>query len=63
MQTTPNDCSNDQLTKVVGPSGRLLQMNVEGMSRSKREYQSRLARESSADVLCLQETHIEDEAQ
>lgn len=55
--------SNDQLTKVVELSVWLLQINVEGMSRSKREYLSRLPRESSADVVSLQETHIADEAQ
>ncbi|KAG5882617.1 hypothetical protein JTB14_013306 [Gonioctena quinquepunctata] len=47
-------------TKKIGPSVRLLQLNRDGISRSKSEYISCPAREESMDIVCLQELHVGD---
>lgn len=52
--------SHGQQTKIIGLSVRLLQLNCEEMSRFKSEYISCLAREGSADIICLQELLIDD---
>jgi len=44
----------------VGPALKVLQLNVEGMSASKRTVISNIADHHKADVICLQETHISD---
>uniref|UniRef100_H3AF49 Endonuclease/exonuclease/phosphatase domain-containing protein n=1 Tax=Latimeria chalumnae TaxID=7897 RepID=H3AF49_LATCH len=42
----------------VGPTIRICQLNIEGISRSKCEYLERLLKKHSVDVLVLEETHI-----
>lgn len=48
------------LTKNIGPSFRILQLNVEGILQSKCDYIARLAKEHKIDIICLQETHLRD---
>lgn len=60
--TTRNDPSDPQ-TKAIGPSVRICQLNIEGISRAKSEYLSKLLREHSIDVAVIQETHLADEHQ
>lgn len=43
----------------VGPSLRICQINVEGMSLAKGEYLSKLSAEENVDVIVIQETHTE----
>uniref|UniRef100_H2ZUE6 Endonuclease/exonuclease/phosphatase domain-containing protein n=1 Tax=Latimeria chalumnae TaxID=7897 RepID=H2ZUE6_LATCH len=42
----------------VGPTIRICQLNIKGISRSKCEYLERLLKKHSVDVLVLEETHI-----
>jgi exonuclease III len=44
----------------VGLQIRILQLNIEGISRSKCDYLSRLLVENNITVLVLQETHAEN---
>jgi exonuclease III len=44
----------------VGSQLRILQLNIEGISRSKCDYLSRLLVENNITVLVLQETHAEN---
>lgn len=46
-------------TRNIGPVIRLLQINVEGISRAKSEYLGRLLIEENIDVVHVQETHAE----
>ena len=50
-------------TRDVGPVLKICQLNVEGLSKSKSEYLSRLCIEEEIDVLLLQETHTIDDFQ
>ena len=43
----------------LGPIWRICQMNVEGISRAKSEYMSRLFKEEEVNVALIQETHTE----
>jgi len=43
----------------VGPALRILQLNVEGLSASKRVAISTLATRHNVDVVCLEETHVD----
>src|SRR5208282_4119999 len=45
----------------LGPALRILQLNVEGMSAAKRELISDIAARQKVDVVCLQETHVNDD--
>lgn len=44
-------------TRKIGKQWRLLQLNIEGISRAKCEVLTRLLTEQEVDVLLLQETH------
>jgi len=44
--------------QAIGPALRVLTLNVEGLSAAKRTVLSSLAKRHSADVICLQETHV-----
>ncbi|KAL4107168.1 hypothetical protein QTP88_017552 [Uroleucon formosanum] len=44
----------------MGPQLRILQLNIEGISRSKGDYLSRLLVENNIRVLVLQETHADN---
>ena len=47
--------------QAVGPAIRLLQLNVEGLSAAKRNIICELAHSHNIDIICLQETHVEDD--
>jgi len=51
------------LTRDIGPQLIIFQLNVEGLSRDKSSYLTRLLPEVKADVVLLQETHVPDEEQ
>ena len=51
--------SSDFLATV--PGLRIFQLNVEGLSASKRSLIEELVTKHDIDVICLQETHIEDD--
>lgn len=57
------NCRDEQNTKTIGPTVRICQINVEGLSKSKSDYLSRLMTEEKIDILVLQETHTSDDHQ
>ena len=46
--------------QAVGPALRIMQLNVEGLSAGKRHIIESLAEIHHIDVICLQETHVND---
>ncbi|XP_061716612.1 uncharacterized protein LOC133524543 [Cydia pomonella] len=50
-------------TRDVGPSVRICQLNIEGISRSKSDCLSRIINNLDIDVVLLQETHAANELQ
>lgn len=48
---------NENNFRHLGPSVRVCVINVEGISRSKSDYLSKLANESHIDIIMTQETH------
>ena len=54
---TDSQPANDFLA--IGPALRILQLNVEGLSSAKRTILGTLAQSQKADVICLQETHVD----
>lgn len=55
----PPDHDDDFLA--VGPALRILQLNVEGLSAAKRSVIGSIAAQHAADIICLQETHVESD--
>lgn len=53
----------NQPTRTLGPTLRILQINIESISRAKSEYLSKLLLDERIDVVTLQETHCESEIQ
>lgn len=51
-QNNQNNCTRD-----VGPTLRICQINVEGISCAKSDYLSRLCADENIDVALIQETH------
>lgn len=51
----------NQQTQDVSPPLHILQLNIEGISRNRAEYLSRLLHDNKIEVLLLQETHAEKE--
>ena len=51
------DTSDDFLA--IGPALQIMQLNVEGLSASKREVISSIAESRKIDVICLEETHVD----
>ena len=49
----------DRDFQVVGPALRILQLNVEGLSATKRSAISVIAGKQDIDIICLQETHVD----
>jgi len=47
----------------VGPQIRILQFNIEGISREKAEYLSKVLHKYTIDIALLEETHATTEAQ
>uniref|UniRef100_A0A336MJJ3 CSON000885 protein n=1 Tax=Culicoides sonorensis TaxID=179676 RepID=A0A336MJJ3_CULSO len=43
----------------IGPAIRIVQLNIEGISRAKSDYLSKLLIELEAEVAVIQETHVE----
>ena len=60
QRTNQNSPSKGYLTKGIT---RILQLNVEGFSKSKAEVLERIATEEKIDVLVVQETHTADQEQ
>lgn len=56
-EATDNGILQCPLTKDLGPQLRILQLNIEGISRSKSEYLTRVLEEHKIDVVLIQETH------
>ena len=46
--------------QAVGPALRIMQLNVKGLSAAKRHIIESLAEIHHIDVICLQETHVND---
>lgn len=55
--------SESPSTRNIGPSVRVLQLNIEGTSKSKCEVLARLAKYHNVDVIAVQETHTGNEDQ
>lgn len=55
--TIINNNESQQTKRNIGPALRICQINVEGMSRAKGEYISKLAAEEDLNVILMQETH------
>src|SRR5206468_43301 len=49
----------DRDFQVVGPALRILQLNVESLSATKRNVISVIADKQDIDIICLQETHVD----
>ena len=49
----------DRNFQVVGPALRILQLNVEGLSATKRSVINVIADKQDIDIICLQETHVD----
>ena len=45
------------MTKILGLRFTAFQINIEGISKDKSEFLSKLFHENSVDILLLQETH------
>lgn len=56
-QTIINNNRTQQTKRKFGPSLRICQINVEGMSRAKAEYISKLSADEDLNVVLVQETH------
>lgn len=56
-QTHQNGPFQDQPTKTIGPSFRLCHINIEGISRAKSEFLSKLLLDNNVDAVLIQETH------
>ena len=56
----PND-TPDRGFQAIGPALRILQLNVEGMSAAKRGIISTIADRQKTDIICLEETHVNDD--
>jgi hypothetical protein len=54
-------CSRIKATRRIGSSLTILQLNIEGISKDKADYLSKLASENKVDVIVLQETHTGSE--
>ena len=59
----PNDNPDkpDQHFQALGPALRIVQLNVEGLSAAKRDLVGSIAAQQKADIVCLQETHVDDD--
>lgn len=50
-----------QKTRDVGPSVRIMQINIEGISKAKSDYLHKLLNIDKIDVVNIQETHTKDD--
>lgn len=60
--TKTHGSSESQQTRKIGPSVRICQINIEGISRAKSQYLSKLLQDNDIDLVTVQETHVKDEA-
>ena len=44
--------------QVIGPALRIMQLNVEGLSASKRDIISTICTKENIDVICLEEANV-----
>ena len=51
------------LTRSLGPSVSICQLNIEGISQAKCTHLSRLLRQNNVDIVLIQETHTTSEYQ
>lgn len=58
-----NGSFQNQPTRDIGDVLKILQLNIEGVSRSKADYLLKILNDHSVDVVLLQETHCADETQ
>ncbi|XP_030764129.1 uncharacterized protein LOC115888520 [Sitophilus oryzae] len=58
-----NSSSRNYLTKDLGNTLRILQLNIEGVSRPKSDCLTKILTENKVDVVLLQETHCSDQSQ
>lgn len=56
-----NGSSQSPLTRKIGPSVRICQINIEGISYAKSQYLSRLLKNDDIDLVAIQETHCKSE--
>lgn len=56
-RNTQTNVNTQPAVRSLGPTSRICQINVEGMSRSKGEYISKFAAEYNIDIILAQETH------
>lgn len=61
--TLPTGTSQRHLTRDIGPSVRIFQLNIEGISKAKCDHLSKILLENEIDVVLLQETHTENDTQ
>lgn len=59
----PNGSSQNQLTRKLGPSVRICQINVENISYAKSQYLSKILKNDNIDLVAIQETHCDSEEQ
>jgi Reverse transcriptase (RNA-dependent DNA polymerase)/Endonuclease/Exonuclease/phosphatase family len=60
--TFPANTPRHHLTRHIGPSVRICQLNIEGISRAKCDHLQRVLIDNNVDVVLLQETHCQDDA-
>lgn len=58
-----NGSRQSQETIDLGPSIRVLQLNIEGISHDKCKHLSRLAKDNNINFITLQETHLSTESE
>jgi len=59
QDTNEDPHGTDRDFQVVGPALRILQINVEGLSAAKRSVIRSIADKEKIDIICLQETHVD----
>lgn len=62
-ESPENSPFQDYRTQNVGPLLRILQLNIEGISRAKTEYLIKLLYIQKIDVVLLEETHASNKEQ
>ncbi|KAG5885688.1 hypothetical protein JTB14_001969 [Gonioctena quinquepunctata] len=55
--------SEDQTTRKLGPSVKVCQINIEGISRANCQILHKILLSNDIDVVAIQETHTENEHQ
>lgn len=58
--SSENGSFQSQLIRDLGPQFRILQLNIEGISRDKSEYLAKVVQGNNISIILLQETHTAD---